>query len=89
MKLKQIDVVTTEIETSAQPISGGGMTAQIRPTTAVSCRFEITGDEILLLGMKEEDALDLGRRLAKALLAFAQVEEIHWEIPAEPRQLDS
>lgn len=81
--------MTVEIETSAQPTSGGGMTAQVRPTTAVSCRFEITGDEILLLGMKEEDALDLGRKIAKALLAFAQVEEVHWDVRAEPRRLDS
>ena len=89
MRIKNVDVVTTEIETSAQPTSGGGMTAQVRPTTAVSCRFEITGDEILLLGMKEEDAMEMGRKLARALLAFAQVDEIHWEVPAEPRQLDS
>ena len=45
-----------------------------RQQTAVSFRFEIDGDEIELLRLKEAAIDEMGRAIAKALLAFVQAE---------------
>ncbi len=88
MKVKSIEVVTVAMGadfTQKSPTSGSMDTRQ---ETAVSFRFEIAGDEIELLRLKEAAIDEMGKAIARALLAFVQADEGKWEKKEKPEEGD-
>ncbi len=88
MKVKEISVVVVNVGadfTQKSPTTGSMDTRQ---QTAVSFRFEIESDEIQLLQLKEAAVDELGRAIARALLAFVQADEGKWEEKDKPEEGD-
>jgi len=76
MKIKQIDVITIGMGADFTQHSEKTASVESRQAQAISFRFEIEGDEIELLRIKDEAITEMGRAIAKALLAFVQAEEV-------------
>jgi len=79
MKIKQIDVITISLGADFTQHNEKSGSMETRQAQAISFRFEIEGDEIELLRLKEEASIEMGRAIAKALLAFVQAEDSTWD----------
>ena len=88
MKVKEISVVVVNVGADFTHKSATTASMDTRSQTAVSFRFEIDADEILLLGLKEEAVDELGKAISRALLAFAQADEGKWEEKGKPDEGD-
>ena len=74
-----MDVIVTDVGMKAEQTGPTRMEAMTKSEKAISFRFEIGGDEIELLGLKEEAVQELGHNIAIALLGFVQAGNPKWK----------
>jgi len=79
MKIKSLEVVVVNVGADFTHKSATTASMDTRQETAVSFRFEISGDEIELLRLKDQAVDEMGKAIARALLSFVQADEGKWE----------